>query len=108
MSSANTFNFMMSKILLFGNSLSNDKILDSTNLNAFEDNKLKKKKKNQMMISFFRWLEKLLGRGENAGYQHFLLFPRCFQRVSFPWSSKHGIACQTKLSIIYVRFCIKR
>ena len=24
-----------------------------------------------------------MGRGENAGYQHFLLFPYCFQRL-FP------------------------
>ena len=25
-------------------------------------------------------LEKILGKGENAGYQHFLLFPKCFQK----------------------------
>ena len=23
-------------------------------------------------------------QGENAGYQHFLLFPQCFQKLSFP------------------------
>ena len=23
------------------------------------------------------------GKGENAGYQHFLLFPQCFQKFSF-------------------------
>ena len=27
--------------------------------------------------------ENLVGKGENAGYQHFLLFPQCFQEVSF-------------------------
>ena len=24
-----------------------------------------------------------MGKGENAGYQHFLLFPQCFQSASF-------------------------
>ena len=26
-------------------------------------------------------VEKIGEKGENAGYQHFLLFPQCFQRV---------------------------
>ena len=25
-------------------------------------------------------VENILGKGENAGYQHFLLFPKCFQK----------------------------
>ena len=25
--------------------------------------------------------ENIVGKGENAGYQHFLLFPQCFQRL---------------------------
>ena len=29
-----------------------------------------------------------MGKGENAGYQHFLLFPRCFEKVSFQDMSK--------------------
>ena len=28
-------------------------------------------------------IEKIEGKGENAGYQHFLLFPQCFQMLSF-------------------------
>ena len=24
--------------------------------------------------------KKIVGKGENAGYQHFLLFPQCFQK----------------------------
>ena len=28
-------------------------------------------------------VENIVGRGENAGYQHFLLFPQCFQRLNF-------------------------
>ena len=30
--------------------------------------------------SVFGMIEKILGKGENAGYQHFLLFPKCFQK----------------------------
>ena len=28
-------------------------------------------------------VENIVGKGENAGYQHFLLFPQCFQKVFF-------------------------
>ena len=34
------------------------------------------------MISVFNRVENV-GKGENAGYQHFLLFPHCFQKASF-------------------------
>ena len=27
--------------------------------------------------------ENIVEKGENAGYQHFLLFPQCFQKGSF-------------------------
>ena len=33
------------------------------------------------MTPVFDKLENILG-GENAGYQHFLLFPQCFQKPS--------------------------
>ena len=36
--------------------------------------------------------ENILGKRENAGYQHFLLFPQCFQKASFLGSFKIGIA----------------
>ena len=26
-----------------------------------------------------------MGKGENAGHQHFLLYPQCFQWVGYPW-----------------------
>ena len=29
-----------------------------------------------------------MGKGENAGNQHFLLFPQCFQKVSYTDSLK--------------------
>ena len=35
-----------------------------------------------MMIFIFDRVENIVGKGENAGYQHFLLFPQCFQTNS--------------------------
>ena len=55
------------------NSLPNNKILDVTKLKAFADNKINVA---QVMISVFDRVENIVGKGENAGYQHFLLFPR--------------------------------
>ena len=28
-------------------------------------------------------VDNIVGKGENAGYQHFFLFPQCFQKASF-------------------------
>ena len=36
-------------------------------------------------------VENTVGKGENAGYQHFLLFPQCFLKFSFPEVLKVGI-----------------
>ena len=68
------------------NSLSNDKILDVTKLKAFADDKISVA---QMIISVFDRLENIVGKGENAGYQHFL-FTQCFQKASFLGSLKVG------------------
>ena len=43
------------------------------------------------MIFVFDTLENIVGKGENAGYQHFLLVPQCFQRVFYPESLRVGI-----------------
>ena len=37
-----------------------------------------------MTISVFDSVENIVGKGGNAGYQHFLLFPQCFEKASFP------------------------
>ena len=39
----------------------------------------------------FDRVENIVGNGENAGYQHFLLFPQCFQKASMSGSLKVGI-----------------
>ena len=53
------------------NPLPNNKILDVTKLKAFADDKLNVAK---MTISLLDTVENTVGKGENAGYQHFLLF----------------------------------
>ena len=44
-----------------------------------------------MMISLSDRVENIVGEGKNAGHQHFLLFPQCFQKPSFSGSLKVGI-----------------
>ena len=34
--------------------------------------------------------ENIVGKEENAGYQHFLLFPRCFSKAYFFSVTKSG------------------
>ena len=41
---------------------------------------------------FFEREENIVGEGENAGHQHFLLLPQCFQKTYFSGSLKVGIA----------------
>ena len=38
------------------------------------------------MIFIYDWVENIVRKEENAGFQHFLLFPRCFQNFSFSGS----------------------
>ena len=61
------------------NPLPNNKILDVTKLKAFADDKLNVAR---TMISLLDRIENTVGKGENAGYQHFLLFPQCFPKPS--------------------------
>ena len=68
--------------------LPNDKILDWSKFKASADDNLKVVK---MMIYVFDRVENIAGKGENAAYQHFLLFPQCFQKPSCPRSLKVGI-----------------
>ena len=63
--------------------LSNDKILDLSKLKAFSDDILYEAQTMKFVsggILSGKHLEHLVGKGENAGYQHFLLFPLCFQK----------------------------
>ena len=54
-------------------------------LKAFADDKLN----NTQNIKFvFKRIENIVVKGENAGYQHFLLFPTMFSKCFSPGASK--------------------
>ena len=61
------------------NSLPNDKFLDRSKLKAVADDKSNVAEKLKIVLGR---VENIEGKGENAGYQHFLLFPQCFQKAS--------------------------
>ena len=67
------------KIFLF-NSLPNDKILVVTKFKAFADDNLKMVETVEFALNIE---ENIVGEGENAGYQHFLLLQQCFQNAAF-------------------------
>ena len=67
------------------NSLPNNKFLDWSKFKAFADYKINMTKK--LKIDLGR-VENFVAKGENAGYQHFLLFPQCFQKATFSGSLK--------------------
>ena len=69
------------------NSLPSDKFLNLSKLKAFGDDKINVTEK--LKIVFAR-VEIIVGKGENAGNQHFLVFPR-FSKPSFSRSLKVGI-----------------
>ena len=47
-------------------------------MKTFEDDKLNV---TQNVKVVFQRIENIVGKEENAGYQHFLLFPQCFQKA---------------------------
>ena len=66
-------------------SLPNDKILDWSKLKAFTYDKIKVLR---IIIFILDRVENTVGKGENAGYQYFLLFPQCFQKTFYLGSLK--------------------
>ena len=66
-------------LLTVFNSLPNVKILDVIKLKASADGK---SNIDKMTISIFDRVENTVGKGENAGHQHFLLFPQRFPKPS--------------------------
>ena len=69
-----------------------NKILDWSKLKAFADDIVKV---TEILKFLLERLENIvgkgenaenMGKGENAGYQHFLLFPQCFQKDSYTGS----------------------
>ena len=68
--------------------LPNNKILTLIKLKAFADHKFNVA---YVMTSFFCRAANNVEKEENPGYQHFLLFPQCFQKLSVSRSLKVGI-----------------
>ena len=66
--------------LMCVNPLPDVKILDLSRLKAFADGNLNVYQKLTLTLGI---IENIVGKGENAGYQHFLLFPQCFHKGSF-------------------------
>ena len=61
------------------NSLPNVKILDLSKSKAFAEDKINVTQKWKFVMGR---VKTIVGKGENAGNQHFLLFPQCFQKLS--------------------------
>ena len=72
----------------YSNPLSNNRILDWSKLQAFAEDKINVTQKLEVALER---VENLVGKGENAGFQHLLLFPQCFQKATFSGSLKVGI-----------------
>ena len=53
--------------------------MDSSKLKAFADDKIMVTKMFGLDLDR---VENIVGKGENAGNKHFLLFPQCFQKAS--------------------------
>ena len=62
------------------NFLANNKILGQSKLKAFADDKIDVSEKLKFVLGK---VESIVGKWENAGYQDFLLFPKCFQKRPF-------------------------
>ena len=68
--------------------LSNNKILTLTKLKAYADDDTIVTKKLKFVLGK---VENIVGKGENAGHQHFQLFLQYFQKASCKGSLKVGI-----------------
>ena len=69
----------------YGAALPNNEIVDLSKLKANTDDKILVNVIEKLKPDFRR-VENIVGKGENVGYQHFLLFLQCFQKASFSGS----------------------
>ena len=84
----NTFRNKPLLLCAYINSLPKDKILKSSKFKTHADNKINVTKILKFVLEM---VENILGKGENAGNQHFLLFPKCFRKPPSSGSLKVGI-----------------
>ena len=69
----------------YGASLQNNKILDLSKFKAYADDKILVNVIEKLNLDFRR-VENIVGKRENVGYQHFLLFLQCCLKASFSGS----------------------
>ena len=50
-------------------------------------------------------MENIVGKGENAGYQHFLLFPQFYQKPLSKGHLKSGL-CGKKFNEVQMMICV--
>ena len=74
----------------------NAAILDQSKFKELAVDKINATKKLKFVLGM---VENILGKGENAGYQHFLLFPKCFQNPPSSGSLKVGIVLLRVIAI---------
>ena len=48
-----------------------------------------------MLISVFYRAKNIVGKGQNAGYHEFFLFPQCLQKASLSGSLEVGIVLKS-------------
>ena len=68
--------------------LTNNKILDLSNLKDFSDKKINVSYSTNFVLGR---VENIKGKGENADYLYFLLFPQYFLKASLSGSLKSGL-----------------
>ena len=86
------------KPLLFALPITRLQILDSSKLKDFADDNFKFDKNGRKLS---KQVENTVGKGENALYEQFLLFPQCFQKACFPGASK-GVIVREWVNGIYL------
>ena len=67
-----------------------ENILYKSKFKALPYNKINVTKKKKKLKFLLGTVENILRKGENAGYQHFLLFSKCFQKPPFSGLLKVG------------------
>ena len=84
----NALNLDQFKILSRVNRLPKNKIFDRSKLKALADDKMNMMQNSKFVLGK---VENIMGKGENTGYQYFLLFLQCFHEPSASVSIKVGI-----------------
>ena len=74
--------------LVFFHPLQDDKIFGLPKLKSFADDK---SNVTQNIKVVFHKIDNIVGKEENGGYQHFLLFPQCFPKAFSFSASKVAI-----------------